>query len=93
MSFDNYKLIKSLIKDLSAKATIINESHLNKSFNLLFQILFGLIKQQKETQLNNNQKGLIDILSSIWELYISKQLVLIRYAFVFYETLKIRNKA
>ena len=73
MSYENYKLIKSLIKDLTTKLTIINENQLNKSFNILLNILFDIIKKQKETQVNN-QKALIDVLSSIWELF-SKQLV------------------
>jgi hypothetical protein len=71
--FENYKLLKSLLKDLTAKLTTINENQLNKSLNLLLSILFDLIKKQKETQLNA-QKSLIDILSSFWELF-SKQLV------------------
>ncbi len=73
MCFENYKLLKSLLKDLTAKLTTINENQLNKSLNLLLSILFDLIKKQKETQLNA-QKSLIDILSSFWELF-SKQLV------------------
>jgi hypothetical protein len=71
--FENYKLLKSLLKDLTAKLTTINENQLNKSLNILLSILFDLIKKQKETQLNA-QKSLIDILSSFWELF-SKQLV------------------
>ncbi len=73
MCFENYKLLKSLLKDLTAKLTTINENQLNKSLNILLSILFDLIKKQKETQLNA-QKSLIDILSSFWELF-SKQLV------------------
>jgi hypothetical protein len=71
--FENYKLLKSLLKDLTAKLPTINENQLNKSLNILLSILFDLIKKQTETQLNA-QKSLIDILSSFWELF-SKQLV------------------
>ncbi len=73
MCFENYKLLKSLLKDLTAKLPTINENQLNKSLNILLSILFDLIKKQTETQLNA-QKSLIDILSSFWELF-SKQLV------------------
>lgn len=72
--YDNYKLIKSLIKDLTSKQPALNEAILNKNFNFLFKQLFNLIsKGAKQAQINT--KSMIDILSSLWELYFSKQLV------------------
>ncbi len=69
ISHDNYKLLKSLIKDLSSK----------QSPAQTLNLIQGLIKQLSSTNslkhCQSSKKAYVDLLSNLWELHYSKHLV------------------
>lgn len=71
ISYENYKLVKAIIKDLSIKIT--DESIIRKEFFIILSAIYELTTHFNITTLGT--KNIVDLLSFLWENYFCKQLV------------------